>query len=135
MSSFTSLLAVVQLLRTGLWRTARPLVYHAGFEGSGERYTVPQGFCTDFASVPRVLWSLVGNPVGRYAAAAVLHDWLYATAPVDRARADALFLEAMGVLGVRWSQRWALYLGVRLGGWLAWRRHRRPETHEVPGGG
>lgn len=128
MSSFTEPLQIEQIPGTGLWRTSRRLVYYAGFEGSGEVYVVPPGHYTDLASVPRTLWSVVGHPAGCYAAAAVLHDWLYDTGVVSRARADALFLEAMGVLGVRWSQRWALYLGVRAGGWAAWRRHRRRDA-------
>ena len=123
MSSFTDPLEVIQV--GARWRTLRPIRYHAGTEDSAEVYAIPEGFLTDFASIPRPLWSLVGHPAGRYAQAAVLHDWLYATAPVPRARADGLLLEAMGVLGVRWSQRWAIYLGVRLGGWMAWAGHRR----------
>lgn len=123
MSSFTDPLEVRQIALW--WFTTRKMTYFAGEEGSGESYTVPRNFRTDFASIPRALWSLVGHPAGRYAQAAVLHDFLYKTAPVSRARADALFLEAMGVLGVRWSQRWALYLGVRVGGWAAWAEHRK----------
>ncbi|MEW6489986.1 MAG: DUF1353 domain-containing protein [Thermodesulfobacteriota bacterium] len=119
MSSFTEPLRVEQIPGTRLWATLRELEYYAGREGSDEVYRVPAFFRTDFASVPRLFWTLVGHPAGRYAAAAVLHDWLYDTAVVSRARADALFLEGMGVLGVRRSQRWALYLGVRVGGWAA----------------
>ena len=37
--------------------------------------TVPAGFITDGASVPRLLWWLF-PPVGRYFLAAVVHDWL-----------------------------------------------------------
>lgn len=123
MSNFTDPLRVEQQ-PDGRWKTLRHLCYHAGREGSEEVYEVPKGFETDFASVPRLLWSLVGHPAGPYAPAAVLHDWLYATAPVSRSRADSLFLEAMAVLQVRWTQRWALYLGVRIGGWVAWSQHR-----------
>lgn len=37
---------------------------------------VPEGFITDFASIPRFLWSIY-PPTGRYQEAAVIHDWLY----------------------------------------------------------
>ena len=45
----------------------------------GERVIeVPQGFETDFASVPRFFWRVV-PPWGRYSPAAVVHDYLYST--------------------------------------------------------
>lgn len=37
--------------------------------------TVPKGFITDLASVPRILWFLL-PPFGRYTQAAVAHDYL-----------------------------------------------------------
>lgn len=123
MSSFTAPLVLEQIPGTCLWRMDRTLEYHAGTYPSAEVYLVPRGFRTDLASIPRPLWSVLGHPAGSYAAAAVVHDWLYAWQPVTRARADALFLEGMGVLGVPWAQRRALYLGVRAGGWAPWRRH------------
>jgi hypothetical protein len=65
----------------------------------------------------------------------VLHDWLYKEAPTwapggptTRAAADALLFEAMGVLGVTGWQRWAIYAGVRAGGWVAWGRYREAEA-------
>lgn len=39
---------------------------------------VPKGFKYDGASIPRVLWSLVGmRPDGLNRAAALVHDWCY----------------------------------------------------------
>lgn len=92
---------------------------------------VPSGFVTDFASIPRVLWALL-PPTGRYGKAAVVHDWLYQTREagthrVWRADADSVLLEGMQVLEVRWSQRWAIYAGIRLGGWVAWNKYRKAE--------
>ena len=44
----------------------------------GLRLFVPDGFCWDGASIPRVLWRLYGHPLtNKYQAAAVVHDWLY----------------------------------------------------------
>lgn len=84
---------------------------------------VPKGFKTDLASIPRVLWNVL-PPVGRYNKAAVVHDFLYQNNGCTRAEADAVLNEAMRVLGVRVTQRWAIYAGVRLGGWVVWRRYR-----------
>src|SRR5678810_817023 len=58
---------------------------------------VPAGFCTDFASIPRIVWPVI-PPRGRFNRAAFVHDLLYRYAPVDprtkractRARADAI---------------------------------------------
>jgi hypothetical protein len=38
--------------------------------------TVPVGFVTDFASIPRVFWSLL-RPDGVYTYPAIVHDFLY----------------------------------------------------------
>lgn len=92
----------------------------------GRLITVPAGFKTDLASIPKILWNIL-PPVGRYDAAAVVHDYLYQHNGVTRAEADAVLREAMEVLGVRWSQRWAIYAGVRVGGWKTWNRYRRQE--------
>ncbi len=80
-------------------------------------FTVPQGFVSDFASVPRFLWPVL-PPHGRVKRAAVLHDWLYCQPEIDRPYADLLFLEAMKADSVPWLQRWAMYLGVRIFGGL-----------------
>jgi hypothetical protein len=79
---------------------------------------VPAGSYTDFASIPRGLWSLF--PKDDYAQAAVIHDWAYQTKALTRATADAVFKEGLAVLGApRWKQ-WVLYLAVRAFGWVAY---------------
>ncbi|MDQ3515271.1 MAG: DUF1353 domain-containing protein [Gemmatimonadota bacterium] len=82
--------------------------------------TVPAGFVTDFASVPRMLWRLF-PPAGVYNRAAVVHDFLYRTGLTSRAVADALFLDAMIEIGVPWLVRWLMYIGVRIGGRSSYR--------------
>lgn len=86
-------------------------------------HVVPAGFVTDFASVPRFLWSIF-PPHGRYSPAAVFHDWLYQYGPLTRAGADKAFLESMAALKVPLWQRLAMYAGVRLGGGVAWEKYR-----------
>lgn len=124
MSNFTDPLDLELLPDGEHWRTTRHLEYHAGTKESAELYTVPEGFTTDGASIPRFLWAVVGHPLGPYAPAAVLHDWLYATAPVSKARSDELLLEAMEVLGIGWVKRRVIYLGVAWFGGPAWAAHR-----------
>ena len=97
----------------------RPLVYRSDILGL---VTVPAGFETDFASVPRLFWNIV-PPLGRYGEPAIVHDYLYRTQTVDRLTADRVFLEAMEARGCHWITRRTLYRAVRLFGWLAWNVH------------
>jgi len=91
----------------------------------GERVIeAPQGFETDFASVPRVFWRIV-PPWGRYSPAAVIHDYLYFTGHVPRAEADAVFLTLMERLGVPAWKRSVMYRAVRMFGKAAWDARRR----------
>jgi len=99
-----------------LFKVLDPFVYEIGRKGSGYYVTVPAGFVTDFASVPRVLWSLF-PPIGEYGKAAVVHDWLYHySSGFSKCVADAVFYEAMKALGVSWPRRTAIYLAVVLFG-------------------
>lgn len=91
------------------WRVHVPFTYHVGDEYSQETITVPAGFETDLASVPRCAWHVFPTDDG-YAQAAVLHDWLcHNRGKVERRysvrRASEIFREAMEVLGIsRWRR-------------------------------
>jgi len=121
------------------WKLLEPLRYHVGAPRSRESVYVPAEYLTDFASVPRGLWNIF-PPTGPYGKAAVVHDYLYQhrrvivdsdpysrTTFITRAQADAIFREAMQVLGVKWWPRVPVFLGVRVGGWLSWNRYREEE--------
>ena len=94
--------------------------------GKINRISVPAGFKTDYASIPRFFWRVL-PPVGKYDRAAVVHDWLYAKNGVTRKQADDILYEAMGVLGVPGWQRNVIYAGVRVGGWKPWNEYREKE--------
>lgn len=83
--------------------------------------TVPKGFKTDFASVPRLplIYSTFGD---RAHHESVIHDYLYRTLPhvCDRRMADCVFLEAMECRGKGKFMRTSMYLGVRMGGASSW---------------
>lgn len=102
-----------------------PLIYRHPLK----RLRVPEGFRTDFASIPRGLWNLIPK-LDAHLLAAVLHDWLYSTALVPKPEADAIFLDAMAELGVPRWKRYSMYLAVRLFGLSAWRYHRRNDSKE-----
>lgn len=82
-------------------------------EGELLTLTVPAGFITDLASVPRIpgAYLLFGNKARR---AAIMHDWLY-TRKFDREWADSAFYHAMAH-EVNKASAWAMWLAVRVGG-------------------
>jgi hypothetical protein len=80
---------------------------------------VPAGFETDFASIPKLFWSIL-PPNGKYTGAAVIHDFLYHHHRYTRKRSDQIFREAMKVLGVNWLTRGIMYQAVRWFGAKAW---------------
>ncbi len=121
MSSFTGDLTLTQLaLDWQQWRIEQPLIYEVGNTGSGNIITVPQGFVTDGASVPRPLWWFLPT-WGSYSRAAVVHDYLCRAldqgAPdpqaQDRKTADRIFYEAMVVCGTGMTMRWLMWVSVR----------------------
>ena len=105
---------------------SEPLDPEVGSKGEDGRIyiTAQQGFSTDFASVPRVFWSVVG-PIGKHTKASVVHDWLYHHTAGGRKWADQVFLEAMKVSGAGWFKRRLCYRAVRLFGWVPWNRYKR----------
>jgi len=115
-----------------LWRLLVPLVYVSDL--LGKTVTVPAGFVTDFASVPRLplTYLLAGDKAHE---AAVAHDYLYTThavdgSPVTRAQADAVFREAISALRGK-APGWLMWLAVRVGGSGAWAADGPPQTPEV----
>ena len=107
----------------GSWVLITPLTYQSDLAGT---LTVPTGFSTDFATVPRIpiVFDILGD---RGNLAATIHDYMYTVSttgehPVkDRATADAVLREALIAQGV---PRWAAYLmwaGVRIGGSSFWK--------------
>lgn len=80
---------------------------------------MPPGFVSDFASMP--IWARPFIPAfGRWAEAAVLHDWLYVMGQIGdregRRRADRLFGKALRHQKVGWLVRLIMYGSVRVGG-------------------
>ena len=128
MSQFTTPV-VLEMLDHYKWRLVEPFTYYteeictylpmvADVDDSMylcHLIEVPKGYVTDLTTVPRLLWS-VFPPHGRYAKAAIVHDYLYSKAIGSKRWADKVFLEAMGVLDVPRWRKWVMYFAVRLFG-------------------
>lgn len=129
--------------RKALFKITSPLIYDSNT--LKQTIIVPEGFITDFASVPRIpfLYALLGN-LGN--SAACLHDFLYTPphepqragcVPVDRKTADKVLqgaivdgmvkdgskettvLQSLKNLGYIFLG-FLFYLGVRVGGASHW---------------
>lgn len=100
------------------YRVVGAFVYHSDLIG---RIEVPEGFLTDFASIPRILWRYLDpeDPCVLYPS--VVHDYLYSAQPCSREVADKVFVEAMALAGARWDQRVAAYRAVRMFGGGHWK--------------
>lgn len=102
----------------GNWRLLAPLVYRS--DVAAQTFTVPVGFETNFASVPRwpVIYMLCGGTSNE---AAALHDYLYSFPhPVTRPMADAVLREASEATCVSAWRRWLMWAGVRVFGASHW---------------
>lgn len=112
-------------------------------DGISRSITVPKGYLSDGASVPRLVWTLSGIiPDGLIRAAALIHDFIYdhsgqlpfgsyrrirngnwefcSNEKWTRKVADKLFGRINRECGVPKFQRRVAYLAVRAGGWIGW---------------
>ena len=122
MGEFLSTLEVTPVADTdggrSMWKLLHPLAYASKY--LEEPVVVPEGFVTDFASVPRVpLLYLMMNDVGQ--PAAVIHDFLYGEGKIERKIADKVLDEALAAVGVSWWKRQAMYMAVRLAGGFSYK--------------
>jgi hypothetical protein len=101
----------------GNWRLVADLIYQS--DVAKLTFTVPAGFVTNFASVPRIpiVYELAGDTSSE---AATVHDFLYTTHPVNRATADDVLREASKATGVPDWRRQIMWAGVRVFGWSHW---------------
>lgn len=117
------------------WTLVEDMVYSVG--STGETIIVPKGFVTDFASIPRTLWTLFA-PHGQYSRAAVIHDYLYWSQGCTRDQADRLMVIAMKESQVGSFDEHAIYAAVHAFGEGAWINNQKERAagllKVVPGG-
>jgi len=136
--SFSGPLRIEEMPGEDRWILLEALTYVAK---DGRIFTVPLGTVTDLASIPRFIWPLYHPAAPGYRKSAVVHDELYSRAElfsgddhghISRGAVDDLFHEMMGVEGFRPTGRRAVWLGVRSGGWLPWKRYRKAYVPPAP---
>jgi hypothetical protein len=130
----TKWLTVQEILARGLDQRVSYAVLTAPLHfqpPTGPLITVPVAYITDFASVPRIFWSIFPPYDPYYGAPAIVHDYGYSTKgdfglglKLTRADVDRMFLMAMILQDTERWRRNILYAGVRLGGASTWNKER-----------
>ncbi len=93
--------------------------------------TVPRGFVTDFASIPKAFCQFLPSH-GTYSRAAIVHDFLYWNQGCSRTQADRIMQIGMEESGVGESTRDTIHRAVRLGGGSAWRANQKERRAGTP---
>ena len=98
---------------------------------NGFLITVPKGFITDGASIPKSLqW--IYEPFGKYIKGAVIHDYLYSKyndTGINRTLADKIFDFIMKETGVNAKTRRKFYVAVKYFGKIFWQDKLKNEGY------
>jgi uncharacterized protein DUF1353 len=105
------------------WVVEHNFCFDSRLSGNTDWVTVRKNFITDFASIPRILWSLAPR-WGDYGWAAILHDYMYWEQDRPRETADRIFLEAMERSHVPCWRRQLIFRAVRFFGCWSWESNR-----------
>ena len=99
---------------------------------NGKAVLIRRGFYTDWASIPRIAWRVIGHPTSKYIIGHALpHDALYSAELMSRSECDDWFLTSMAMaefnypLKVGWAKRNAIWSAVRIGGGVVWNKHTK----------
>ncbi len=119
-----------KLPRSKNWIVNDTFIWYLDYDTKKEFVEIYKWFKTDFGSIPKILQSIF-SPT-KYLAY-ILHDFLYSknwiikdinwkNIAYTRKIADQILREAMKVEWASFLERWLVYLGVRLGGFLFFKK-------------
>ena len=120
------------LLGTRHWEIAKDFNY----ELNGEKYVIPKGFKFDGASIPKFLHTFL-SPVGVLLIGGLVHDYAYkyetllkhgkkeTLGVISQKRADEIFRDINIDVNGFYLMNQLAYISLRLGGFLAWKKHRK----------
>lgn len=95
--------------------------------GGVYKFSPPEGYSWDGATIPRVWWSIMGHPLKQeFRLASLVHDWRceHARTGAERMVGDALFLECLEKAGLPRWRRIGMWVAVRVWSLFFWRRKR-----------
>jgi hypothetical protein len=100
------------------WIIATPLTWKDPIFGT---LTVPQGFRTDLASIPRAFRNIPFlDPSGVSRRPAAMHDWLYCWRGIGKDNADEFLKQSLIAEGASAAVAAVFYLGVHEFGQASW---------------
>lgn len=85
----------------------------------GDSITIPAGYKTDFASVPRIFRGIIWGS-GNHNLATLIHDWLYDNQVGTRLAADKEMLYWLKASGCSKIKAYTMYYACRIGGRSWW---------------
>jgi hypothetical protein len=88
---------------------------------TGESLTIPAGYKTDFATIPRLFRGIVWGS-GNHNLATLIHDWLYDNQIGTRLSADREMLYWLKKAGCSNLKAYTMYYAVRVGGRSWWNK-------------
>jgi hypothetical protein len=114
----------VHISTTDKIRFGRPIFvldhpYH--YDNDKLTIIVPEGFETDFASIPLIFGLFLPSAHPKWSGLAVVHDYCYGTGCVPRNIADSVFLDHWKKAPVRIL---FIYCAVRLFGWIFYKKKK-----------
>ena len=120
------------LLGVRHWEIAEDFNY----EINGEKFVIPAGFKFDGASIPKFLHTFL-SPVGVLLMGGLVHDYAYkyetllktnkaeTMGVLTQKKADQIFRDINIEINGFYLMNQLAYYSLRLGGFLAWRKHRK----------
>jgi hypothetical protein len=110
---------ILEELDNGSWE----LQDNFSYEDDYIQVTIKSNFITDGASIPKVFWSVVGNPLENdLLKPAIIHDGLYTLMQLKRLECDKLFKDMLLFNGTSKMKAYFIYYAVRLFGGAYWKK-------------
>ena len=106
------------------------------YELEGQKFVIPAGFKFDGASIPKFLHTFL-SPVGVLLIGGLVHDYAYkyetllkgnkkdTMGVISQKRADEIFRDINIEVNGFYLMNYLAYWSLRLGGFMAWNKHRK----------
>ena len=106
------------------------------YELNGEKFVIPAGFKFDGASIPKFLHTFL-SPVGVLLIGGLVHDYAYkyetllkknkkdTMGVITQKKADEIFRDINIEINGFYLMNYLAYWSLRLGGFMAWNKHRK----------